>query len=55
MDDRAGVAVFLVAVDELKKYRLRLMSMPATTQEEVGLKEVYHICIRYPPGHRHSN
>lgn len=39
MDDRAGVAVFLVAVDELKKYKVEAdVYAVATTQEEVGLK-----------------
>lgn len=39
MDDRAGVAVILVALSELAKYKVRAdVYAVATTQEEVGLK-----------------
>lgn len=39
MDDRAGVAVILVALDNLAKYRVQAdVFAIATTQEEVGLK-----------------
>jgi endoglucanase len=39
MDDRAGVAVILVAMDELRKYRCRAdVFAIATVQEETGLK-----------------
>lgn len=39
MDDRAGVAVILVAMDELKKYKVEAdVYAVATTQEEIGLK-----------------
>lgn len=39
MDDRAGVAVILVALDELRKYKVQAdVYGVATTQEEIGLK-----------------
>jgi putative aminopeptidase FrvX len=39
LDDRAGVAVILVCLDELRKYRVNAdVYAVATTQEEVGLK-----------------
>lgn len=42
MDDRAGVAVILVCMDELRKYRVLSDVYPvATTQEEVGLRGAF--------------
>ncbi len=39
MDDRAGVGLILVCLDELRKYKLKAdVFAVATTQEEVGLK-----------------
>ena len=39
MDDRAGVAVILVALDNLTKYKVQAdVYAVATTQEEIGLK-----------------
>jgi endoglucanase len=39
MDDRAGVAAILVAMDELRKYKVQADVLAiATTQEEVGLR-----------------
>lgn len=39
MDDRAGVAVILVAMDELKKYKVQAdVFAVATSQEEVGMR-----------------